>query len=587
SVDGDDPFGGDGSADGIGDTGDDGTDGSVDDLEGDGTPAPPLPVDPTLITEEEIRSAPVGAQALLLPDLPETPEKMIRVARLLAEIGTPDFGHRLLLRVQKMDLTEDALADLGGTLPADTLLAIGTLEGLQPEGAQLALAIGNAYQKRLLNLTPDRIEALVETLIGDESRYSAEELATLPERRESAMASLRRMGDHTVPYLLGELGSQAVKHGTDPYTVRFRRLAHDLMTDLGESLIPVLTAALESGDETLQLTALEVLGQIRPTGLSTTLTSTLGQGGDLFIAGLGADSAKVREATLMAIRQTGSAFQDVETTAAGFAQTAMRYSAVESEDMTDRLHSPENTVGEPAPLSGFWRWESDGAGGGKIVCAQMTRTQQRLFWMLRYAQAAEQLAPSCPEYRELRDIAVLQNVVQSQLETMFAEGPPAVTADQPLPFEQVVMNAATLVGDDLGRRSTSELARTLIRAIRIRSVPAMGALTYLLANRADAAETLSETTDESGPAFVQALVCPDPRARFMAASALMKIAPERPWAQSHRLVETLTFFAGSTGSRRAVLVGFPDREREEIRRFCTGNGYECDFVGSGHELMRR
>ena len=375
--------------------------------------------------------------------------------------------------------------------------------------------------------------------------------------------------------------------------MRFRRLANDLMSEMGESLIPVLTAALESNDESLQLTALEVWAKIRPEGLSTTLTSSQSRGGDWFVAGLGSDSPKVREATMEAIRQTGVPFQDSSTAAANFAQIALRYSTGSSDGQTERIHPTEGVAGEPAPLSGCWRWESDGAGGGKIVCAQMTSAQQRLLWMVRYAQAAEQLEPNRPEYQGLRDIAVIQSVVQSQREASVAESPQVsgaedpqeIAADQPLPFERMVAVAASLVEQDLAKRSTSDLARTLTQAIRMRSVPAMGVLTWLLANRPDAAQTL-ESRDESGAALVQALVCPDPQARLMAASALMKIAPDHPWARSHQLVETLDYFANSTGARRAVLVGFSDHEREQLRSFCTNVGYESDFVGPGNELMR-
>ena len=579
----------------------------VDTTAGQRTP-PALPRDPTLITDAERDTAPIGVQALLLTK-PESPADLIRIGRMISNLSTPELGNRLLLRVQKMALDEETLADLGETLPSDTLLAIGTDRGLQPVGAELSEAISAAYRRRLEKITPQRIDALFETLIGDESKLSPEELSTLSTRRDAAMASLQRMGDYLVPYLLERLGRDLkIDAGngtidlmttadtiTDPTTRRFWRMATHLTAALGESAIPVLVAAMDSNDERTRLTALCAISTIRPSGLSTTMTGTIGQGGELFVAGLGDDSATVRAATAATIRATGFPIRDPKMAAAQFAETATGY-LISTESPDSQLPTNAGGANGEDAASGFWQWN---VKSGRLECAMLTPIEQQRQWAIRYAAAAMRLQPTNVEYRRLYDIAVAQDAIFAVVfadpaNTPTANGGGAADAATAkdggefvaLPFEQRSGTAVAAVREKFAVRPTPELAATLSEASRRGAIPATIVLARLLEERPDAVETLRSSGGDTPPALVQLLFCSEPRTRFMAASALVQMNPDHAWPMAHRLPGTLAFFASSTGSRRAVLVGFPYRERELIRGFCADAGYECEWCGTGSELMR-
>lgn len=541
----------------------------------------------TAITEAELEAAPVGVRALLLAK-PEKPVDLIRIGKLLSDIDASAFGIRLLQRVQAMNLDEAALGQLGETLSPEILLAIGTHPELQPIGKDLAMAIQKAYEKAQQTMSVERIESLFSTLLEDGKNLTPAEAATISQRRTESLLALQRLGDHLVPYLLERLTREREQNVQTSEAIAFRQAALDLITQCGEGSIPVFAAAFDSDREALKLTVLDVLAEVRSSGFTTMTVSATQRGGELFVAGLGSNSAAIREATLKTIRQTGFPTSDLAIMAARFAQTAENYlntpaemvfeqPEVESQEMAGVVQpSPQLTI----PRTVFWQWD---ATAQQIVPVMRTASQQRRSWAIRYARAANAIDPKNSSYLELSDITVLENALRTVAEDRLANPGPAATADQ-TDFESILQTVTSSESSLLSARSVAQLATTADRAMVLRQSPAAMVLLQQLAAMPNAESTLYAESGSS--VWVRALAYPDPRLRWVAMESLLRLAPSKPYAQSFLLPQTLAYFANAFGDRKAVVVGFPQKEMEDYRRYLVELGYECETASTGNELMQ-
>jgi CheY-like chemotaxis protein len=87
-------------------------------------------------------------------------------------------------------------------------------------------------------------------------------------------------------------------------------------------------------------------------------------------------------------------------------------------------------------------------------------------------------------------------------------------------------------------------------------------------------------------ALALALQNPDRRLRIAAARAIVAIKPKRQFAGSSYMLQTLGYFASSSGMRRALLAG---ANVEDLRRMVpalTVAGFQTDTATNGREAMR-
>ncbi len=125
------------------------------------------------------------------------------------------------------------------------------------------------------------------------------------------------------------------------------------------------------------------------------------------------------------------------------------------------------------------------------------------------------------------------------------------------------------------------------------------ALEYALANRLlggaiGAAQVLGQfakaqdalRTGATPAPLVQAACDPDCRVRMAALEAIVALQPAAPLAGSSRVLESLCFFAASSGARRALVAGPNVPALRELGELLGALGYQTDRAVGGREALR-
>jgi hypothetical protein len=89
-----------------------------------------------------------------------------------------------------------------------------------------------------------------------------------------------------------------------------------------------------------------------------------------------------------------------------------------------------------------------------------------------------------------------------------------------------------------------------------------------------------------GPApLVLAVQSPNRRLRMAALQAIVRLQPSKPFAGSSYVLPALGFFAGSSGSRHALVAAPSLVEARELAGMLVAAGYETDTFTNGRELV--
>jgi hypothetical protein len=87
-------------------------------------------------------------------------------------------------------------------------------------------------------------------------------------------------------------------------------------------------------------------------------------------------------------------------------------------------------------------------------------------------------------------------------------------------------------------------------------------------------------------ALALALQNPNRRLRIAAARAIVSLKPNRPFAGSSYVLQTLGFFASSSGMRRALLAGANVEDLRKMVPALSAAGFQSDTAVNGREAMR-
>jgi hypothetical protein len=191
--------------------------------------APPTPAE-----EEERETDPI---VLMIQDSePRTPLELLRVVKILMDIGRHDVARGYLERFEEIELDQAGLLRLQRRFGDAFLIRLRSSEPLAPEGQELAERILRAAQEQAAD--PERIAELVERLADR-------------DERPRALGQLRRMSRHVVGELLSQLADQEQSD-------RHQDLQRALVALDREAAEPIL-GALESPDRAFRLRVLKVL----------------------------------------------------------------------------------------------------------------------------------------------------------------------------------------------------------------------------------------------------------------------------------------------------------------------------------------
>lgn len=187
------------------------------------------------------------AVAAILETKPATPSECVKAAKILADLDRDDLAKTFLKKTLDANLDAGGLADLGEQVGSPVFLELSRRTGVQPEGRQLADAVGAALAARLHD--PERITKLIEQL-QDPS----------PEKRLQALVGLQSSGEAAIPALVAAL--------VDPSREAARANLRAALVEMGRAARDPLLAIAGSSDPKLAVEAIRALAAMKDPGVA-------------------------------------------------------------------------------------------------------------------------------------------------------------------------------------------------------------------------------------------------------------------------------------------------------------------------------
>jgi HEAT repeat protein len=411
-----------------------------------------------------------------------------------------------------------------------------------PDDATL-IAIRDRYGPgSILQLSDDAetrrfAQPLAEAMVAAARKYATRperiarfisELTRTSEEQDYAVRHLREAGPDAIPFLVEALGRPNLSDHD-------RQLIVQNMGRLDRSVIPALSAVLDSPDPTLVADAARALGMIGDKEAVPFLT---------FPAASAESSPVVRSASQEAVsRLTGQSF---------FARPRTPTQVLT--DAAWRYH--RHQVEFPDDVVSVWAWDNDRK---TPVAQQVPRTEAEAILGLRLAKQALQLDPSNREARVAQISLTLDKAIERVGFTSFPGSDPAsfgkAKAGGPLILSEVLKTAITDGKPDLAAAAATALGQVTDRAALA-------------------------TGGRSHP-LVEALYAPQRRVQFAAARALVTLSPTEPFPGSSQIVPVLARFVTNQELSRAVVIDGNPNRGSQLAGLLIKLGYDAELELSG------
>jgi len=472
--------------------------------------------------EQSVPQSRNPAVRTVLDSQPSTPAECLRAAKIMADLNEPRLCKMFLGKILAAKPDQKQLADLAEKYGSGLLIELAGRAELLPEAKQLAEAVLAAVNQQLQE--PKQLAEWVRQL-HDAS----------PEARYRALASLRAARGAAVGPLLDALadGARAAEH----VTVRVA------LATLGEDAVGPLLGTLEKCPPALAAQSIQTLAEMNA-----------GKAAIYLMAPYAAaqSAAEVRAAAAAALKRLTGRLPSKANAVQALVERAQAY--------FDRRQPIE---GENAGELTLWRWDAD-----KKQCVSKTYAPDDASRALaaRLARDAFLIAPEDQQVRVLYAATMLEEAAcQNGL-------------DKPLEDDEgsVVRQAAGL--------GTRTIEGALAYAIA-HGHPAAATVAAQILGRSDKAKELLYAGSEPTP-LVRATQHADRRLRMAAVEAIVRLKPERPFAGSGCVTQTLAFFAASRGTRRALAAGPNTAACRDVAGLLAASGVDVDTATSGRDLFR-
>jgi DNA-binding response OmpR family regulator len=448
---------------------------------------------------------------------PTSPAELLRVAATLADLGRPDLAKAYLQQLAAANPGEAALAEVAGKIDADVLMRLSSNLELRPEGRALASAVLAAGAKQARN--PQRLKAVIDRL-ADPSRQvqRAAMIEVLAAREDAAPALLIALADR----------NRAAVHP----------LARQTLVQIGEPAVMPLATALLTGNAELKVQVIDVLSQIRSGEATLYLVAP---------AVLESSPADVRAASLAALES----IQGIRNPTASDAVKLL------SKEVARYLNGQRPLKTDADGMVSVWRFD---VASGLPLREIVSRDQGAAILAARLADDLFSIAPRDASAKRLYLISHLQAAAYH------------AGLDHPLPADSQTFAEAKKSGGPV-------IEDALTHSLTTGELPAAKAAAQVLGDIGDA--SYLQATGPNVRPIIKAVSHGDRRVRFAAAAAMMKWKPKSGFAGSSDLINTLAWFGGSPGEKRA-LVAFPNEEiAGELASMLVALGYEVDTATNG------
>ncbi len=458
----------------------------------------------------------------LLETNPTTPPQLVRAIETLLNLGYPEVALPLVERLQQANLDDAGRYALIKEFGSDVFTRISREPKLAPAGAELAKTVIEGASRYAQD--PQRIGELIDRI------------AQSGENARRGLANeLRSGGAASVNALLNALGDES---RTDAHPALFEALVLQGPNALGPA-----TAAIEAPQPGIQAAGARALGYV---GNRNSVK---------YLVGLAVDPrapAAVREAAQDALRRLLGEVPRRDSVIAYLYDEARRaYDGTPPEE--------PNLAGEVE----IWVWDpQESAASVRMAPARVAAaiTAQQIATHL-YA-----LDPERPEIQRLFISSVLERAaLERGLENRLESGPGTV-------YEIIGSFDMPVLLDVLAHQLRE--GHTIGATALVRILGDIGD-TSLLYHRSPVPSLIAEAAGH-----------PDPRLRFAAVEALVKLAPE-DWRfpGASMISHGIEHFANCSGALRGVIADTLPQKAQDLAGLLVELGYETSLATNGRDAV--
>jgi hypothetical protein len=326
----------------------------------------------------------------------------------------------------------------------------------------------------------------------------------------------------------------------DPQRADVHASATAILAKLNTEATAPLSAALRSQNLPIALAAARALGQIRATGATAEL---------LAAAFTGEEQSPLRAAATESL-----------TRILGHRATPAEAREFLVSDIERLLVDAHKHRAESGSTASTWRWDDDSKSGVQVGLPAADLAVETAG---RYALALRNVA---------QDITDQQLFLRAQL-----------TAAKYLAPDQALPSGAGTLREDADKFGPGVIEGILVDALAQGQIWAAAAAVEVLGDVGT--EALLGKGSAARSPWAEAARSGDRRLRFAAIDAILRLHPTQRFNGDSSIVDALSFFAATSGQRRA-LVGHPRMERaQELAGLLAGLGYHADVATNSRQFM--
>ncbi len=455
---------------------------------------------------------------------PKTPEELFAATLLMTDLARMDLARKYLDLFAASQPDGELLMRLRDKHGTAEFVRLSRINELRPTSSKLLADLEVAARTRAAD--PAFIDGLITQLGGD------------PIDRELAIRELTNLGQPAVPSMVARLAAPKSEEERDHITYTLIRM--------GRQVVPPVLGTLESPDEAVRTSAVNVLGWLRA-GEAVPY---------LWFPAFGPDQPegiKIAAAEALARIRYGTP-QAVERLSSIEAAAELRKLAAGYFDQT--IEAPLDDDGQAA----VWTWDS---AAGTVADRHWPPRLVNLWYATRFARESLALSPTTPDVQE----QFLAALLGLEVEAAGIDHPLPETPGSPM-YLAMTSGESMLVGvlaDALAARQTGAALAA------VRGLSAVGTRDILSSKGGLRSPVLS------------ALNYPDDRVQFEAAVTVLRQEPTLSFAGADRVVDILRRALLDGSQPRAIIIDADQTRSSQVKGYLASAGYETDVVRSGRE----
>jgi CheY-like chemotaxis protein len=474
---------------------------------------------------------------------PTTPMQLMTAIKQLMDYGAHEEAKRYLAQLIAAKPTTGNLAAIQKKFGTAFFMKMATDKRVQPDGEKVATAVVQSAKQ--LYTDPARLRNIARQT-GDAD----------VNVREEALGELRNAGPDAVAPLLEVTINKNLPQA--------QAYARDALVGLGETAIEPLIGALEANDPEIRTQAIAVLARLQASRVVPYL---------LRPAHDPEENPRVQAVAREALKRlTGGVPSKAETEDFLYKKATQYFNGMSP------LHPDQDG------LVTLWRWDNEKAlSVPRYYPANLGMIQLPEVRGLDGVNKTIENVPASSIMAALvaRDLyALFPNVSAYKrlfITTHLEAGKLMSGLGEPLPRGKGTVHELVSMVD------VASIEEALGWSLKNNHFPAAIAAAEILGDVGDAT-LLTSTTGAPRP-LALALRHPDRRLRFAAVISILKLNSSTAFPGASYVPETLGYFAGSVGTRRALVA---DPRQEEARSFgglLATAGYDADIAATGDEAM--